>query len=279
MPRLMDVSLAQTFCSKMMKKQLNTFLLSLLTPGFGYLLIGDRKSFYKTILVFITILIFGAASRLFTSFWGLSAIVFALTIIYAFSSIHATMKTKVINTQTKFTWILKAGFTLVFLLITGLSFANRRVTMGFDIMSMEVPVMQATILQGDRFLVNTWIRKNQLKKGNVVVHSLNGQKGLYVNRIIAVEGDRIELKEGLLLINGQIVHEFHVVSANATKPESRNMKALIIPRYHYFVMGDYRDASFGDSRFNGPIAVKNIIGKVTDIISSRHKSRIGTTIK
>jgi hypothetical protein len=109
MPRLMDVSRAQTFCGKMMKKQLNTFLLSLLTLGFGYLLVGDRKSFYKTILVFFTILIFGAASRWFTSFWGLSAIVFVLTIIYAFAAIHATMKTKVTNTQTKFTWILNNG--------------------------------------------------------------------------------------------------------------------------------------------------------------------------
>ena len=184
-----------------MKKQLNTFLLSLLTSGLGYLSIGNQKNFYKTILLFFAVLIFGAVFRLSTSFWGLAAVVFVLTLIYVFTAIHATVKAKATNMQTKSTWILKAGFTVGFLLITGLSFANRRTTIGFDIMSMDVSVMHPTILQGDRFLVNTWIRNNQLKRGAIIVHSFNGQKGLYVNRIIAIEGDLIKIKESQVFIN------------------------------------------------------------------------------
>ena len=57
------------------------------------------------------------------------------------------------------------------------------------------------------------------------------------------------------------------------------MKAIIISKGHYFVMGDNRDASFGDSRFSGTITIANIEGKITDIISSSDKSRIGITVK
>ena len=57
------------------------------------------------------------------------------------------------------------------------------------------------------------------------------------------------------------------------------MKAVIIPREHYFVMGDNRDASFCDSRFSGTIKRDNIVGRATYIISSQNKSRIGTSLK
>ena len=57
------------------------------------------------------------------------------------------------------------------------------------------------------------------------------------------------------------------------------MKAVIIPREHYFVMGDNRNTSFGDSRFSGTIKRDNIVDRATYIISSQNKSRIGTSLK
>src|SRR4051812_16988752 len=103
-----------------MKKQLKTFLLSLLTPGLGYLQNGDRKSFYKTILLFFAVLILGVTIRLFTSFWGFAAVLFSLTAIYGFTAMHATLKAKSANWQTRIAGLLKVCFILAFLLITGL---------------------------------------------------------------------------------------------------------------------------------------------------------------
>lgn len=263
-----------------MAKQIITFVLSFLTPGLGYLQIGDRKNFFVTIFGFFTVIISGIAFRFFTTFQGLTFVIVALLAIYLFAALHSTLKAKYANTKICSSVALKLISTISFFLITGLSFANRRTLMGFDIMSMDVRVMEPSVLQGDKFLVDTWIYKNDKpKKGDVVAHSFDGQKGLYLNRIVGVENDIIEIENGIVVVNGQALTEPYVLSLNVTRPESKDMKKLTVPPEHYFVMGDNRDASFGDSRFSGTITIDNIEGKITDIISSRNRSSIGITVK
>ncbi len=259
-----------------MKNQLKTFLLSLLTPGLGYFQNGDKKSFYKTIALFFAVIIASVMVRVVIHFRGLLFVFIALTAIYIVAVIHATSKRKTATQKIKNANLKKLFFTVTFILVTGLSFANRRIVMGFDIMRMDVPVMHPAILEGDKFLVDTWAYKRNLpKRGDIIAHSFNGQQGLYLNRIIAVANDKIEIKNGTVFLNEQILNEPGVLPANVTKPESKDMKALVIPPGHYFVMGDNRDASFGDSRFSGTITIDNIVGKATDVISSYDQSTIG----
>lgn len=262
-----------------MKKQLETLLLSLLAPGLGYLQTGDRKSFYKTFFLFFGVLIIGVALRLLTSVWGLAATAFLLIAIYIVAAIHATVKANAAGTKAKTSGLLKAGFTLAFVIITGLSFANRRTVMGFDMMRMDVPVMQPALLEGDRFLVDTWATESRLKRGTIVVHSFGGQRGLYLNRIIGTGGDTIEIRDGSVFVNGNVLNERYVLPANATRPQSRNRPPIVVPHGQYFVMGDNRDASFGDSRFSGTITMDNIVGSATAIIVSQDKARIGAALR
>jgi len=263
-----------------MNKKLQTLLLSLLTPGLGYLQIGDKKNFYGTIFFFFGVIIFGVMFRLFISFKGLSLVIVVLLLIYLFATVHATIKSKSSVAKIYVAGVLKLLFTISFILVTGVSFANRRTVMGFDIMSMSVSVMQPTVLQGDKFLVNTWAYRNvRPKRGDIVAHSFDGQNGLYLNRVIAIENDQIEIINGVVFLNGQPLNEQYVLSSNVTRLESKGMKDITIAKGHYFVMGDNRDASFGDSRFSGTITIANIEGKITDIINSSDKSRIGITVK
>ncbi len=263
-----------------MNKRLQTLLLSLLTPGLGYLQNGDKKNFYRTISFFFGVIMFGVVFRLFTSFKGLSFVIVALLLIYFFTTVHSTIKAKTSNSKTDIAGLLKPFFTIFFILVTGLSFANRRTIMGFDIMSMSVPVMQPAVSQGDKFLINTWAYNNgKPKRNDIVAHSFDGQSGLFLNRIIAIENDRIKIINGVVFLDDQPQTEQYVLSSNVTRPESKNMRQIIVPKGHYFVMGDNRDASFGDSKFSGTITITNIQGKITDIISSRDKSKIGITVK
>jgi len=263
-----------------MTERLKTFLLSFLVPGLGYLQNGDRKSFFRTVIFFLSVLLLGIAFRLFTSFWSFLFIFFVLISIYIVTAIDATLKLKAINQSIRGGGFLKLFFTITFLLVTAFSFANRRTIMGFDIMSMEVSVMQPTILKGEKFLIDTWAyKKISPKRKDIVVHSFYRQAGFYLNRIIAIENDRIEIKNGIVFLNGQVLDEPYVFDINVRKQESKNMKAFRVQGGQYFVMGDNRDASFGDSRFSGTITIDNIVGKATDVIYSHDKSRFGTPLK
>jgi signal peptidase I len=263
-----------------MNKSIATFLISLLTPGLGYLQIGERKHFYRAISLFFAIIILAIAFRILISFEGLLSIFLALSFIHLFSLVHSTIKARSAVPKTQVAGSLKLFITISFILVSGLSFGNKRSLMGFEVLSMNVPVMQPAVLENDKFIVDTWAyRSDDPNRGDIVVHSFDEQNGLYLNRIIAKEGDKIEIKEGTVFVNGQALSETYVLSKNATKPQSKYMEALIVPKAHYFVMGDNRDASFGDSRFSGAIAIGNIVGRITDVISSNDRRRIGSTVK
>jgi hypothetical protein len=91
-------------------------------------------------------------------------------------------------------------FAISFLLVSGLSFANKRTVMGSDVLSMNVPVMQPIVLQNDKFVVDTWAYQSENpKRGDIVAHSFDGQKSLYLNRIIAIEGIGLRSKWVLYL--------------------------------------------------------------------------------
>lgn len=96
-----------------------------------------------------------------------------------------------------------------------------------------------------------------------------------MNRIIGTPGDILEIRNGTLYINGKSHMEDYVQRANAKKPESVDLQRITVPSNSYFVMGDNRDKSFGDSRFSRMVNLEDLKGKVTYILYSMNRSRIG----
>lgn len=159
--------------------------------------------------------------------------------------------------------------------------------------------MEKTLLVGDHLLVDRislappthWmslVHYREPRRGDVVVFLKPGEPDLYlVKRLIAVPGDRIHLRDGIVIVNGvaqseplaapttpenyrDYLDDFPSVSMSpdlgATEawsvamPEYVHDGDLVIPPGKYFMMGDNRHNSL-DSRYWGFVPRENILGR------------------
>jgi signal peptidase I len=119
--------------------------------------------------------------------------------------------------------------------------------------------MLPTVDPGDRVIVNclTYHFRDPRPGDIVVVRDPMDEKKDIIKRVIAVGGDIVEVTDGVLYVNGEVVDEPYVVNKDVVKGQPK----LKIPDDHIYVMGDNRPVS-GDSRDLGPIAEDDIIGRV-----------------
>lgn len=122
--------------------------------------------------------------------------------------------------------------------------------------------MEPTLMPGDRIIVNKLVyRYSEPERGDVVVfkYPLDPEKD-YIKRIVAVSGERIEVVDGRLFINYELVSEHYLPPGliyNDFGPAE-------VPAGTYFVMGDNRNNS-QDSRIWGPLPRDNFVGKAVII--------------
>lgn len=134
----------------------------------------------------------------------------------------------------------------------------------FLIVNAEVPTgsMENTIMAGDRILAlrtSYWFEEPQA--GDVAIFRYPDDptgKTLYVKRIIGAEGDTVEVKDGLVFVNGEVLQEEYL----AEVPYG-DFGPVIVPEESYFMMGDNRNHSL-DSRFwDDPfVQEEEVLGKV-----------------
>jgi signal peptidase I len=93
-----------------------------------------------------------------------------------------------------------------------------------------------------------------------------------IKRVIGLPGDRVDIHDGFVWINGQKLKEIYTTGPTELPYPSERLSSfhglpLTVPPDQYFVMGDNRGDSY-DSRFWGCVPRKSIIGTPVAIYMS-----------
>lgn len=254
-------------------------LLSRILAGLGHLYIG--KTAIGFTLIFISVVAFPFPFYLRFGF-NLSIISSLLTSFIAYraymaSPIRREYSRKTIIKFTIFSFIVSIFMSVILALFIRTSILETRwIPSG----AMQ-PTLNGTPNQweADKVIVDKFSYKfNNPKRGDIIVFSPTEAlreeqfEDAFIKRIVALPGEKVELKQGKVYINDKPLEENYLASGQLTSTEVCTSaptqpylsKAVTIPANSYLVLGDNRGSSY-DSRCWGVVPKDNIIGKASEI--------------
>jgi signal peptidase I len=145
-----------------------------------------------------------------------------------------------------------------------LSFGSYFCISHFFLQSVQVvgASMSPTLHHSGFYLLNRcvfWVRNP--RPGDVVVIRDPMDQTYSVKRIVAGNGDTVQLLGGRVYVNGRELYEPYLPTTTATYPYAHNRNTFHCGPNEYFVLGDNRMNS-ADSRIYGPIHRKRILGTI-----------------
>jgi len=155
-----------------------------------------------------------------------------------------------------FLLIVKIAFiVLIFILLS---------TFIFGIIRYEDPSMIPAIKDGDLVIFNRYT-ENGYQVRDAIVLKRDGQA--QVRRVVAKEGDVVDITEDGLIINGALQHEPEIYQETKRYQEGVEFP-LTVPAGQVFVLGDSRKGA-ADSRIYGCVKTEETLGKVMTIVRRR----------
>jgi signal peptidase I len=118
------------------------------------------------------------------------------------------------------------------------------------------PSMQPNLYVGYRVMTEKIsYRFHPPRRGDIVVVVLPGDDPALIKRVMATEGETVEVRDGHTFIDGQAVEEPWVTNFGGM-----SYTAQRVPEDCVFILGDNRAVSY-DSRAIGPVKVDEILGR------------------
>lgn len=134
---------------------------------------------------------------------------------------------------------------------------------------VEGTAMFPTLKDGDKIIIDRNFK--ELKRGDIIsfLYPKDTSKW-YIKRIVGLPDEKIEIREGIIFINGEKLDEPYLYEAgNQTKGSFPPQR---IPVNHYFVIGDNRDNS-SDSRYWGTVSRDLVTGKYVSTYAAATNSK------
>lgn len=153
--------------------------------------------------------------------------------------------------------------------------------------------MENALMPGDHVLVNkaayglripftksVFALKSEPQRGEVVILDSPESDVRLIKRVVAVGGDHVELKNGRLTINGELLaspydpftEQFgeRRIALNLDAGGGPDIRGLTIPEGHVLLLGDHRGASH-DGRYFGTVPTTELYGRASGVFWRRQE--------
>jgi len=137
----------------------------------------------------------------------------------------------------------------------------------FVVQAFKIPSssMYPTLIEGDKLFVNKFIyRFREPVRWEIIVFKYpEDPKKDFIKRVVALEGEILEIHDGDLYIDGENVNPpegLEELYYYNQEPFAGTGQAITVPEDSFFVLGD-NSLSSRDSRYWGFVPRKNLVGK------------------
>lgn len=269
-----------------------TIILNLATPGLGFVYLGKvgtaitvfvislalNNAAYAVLLYVDTAPLNLLGAALILLCWVVGLIV--VSIRFA-RSVTAEYTLRAYNK-----WYLYLAMFFVGILVSTFSAPHYG-----DLESFRIPSesMENALLVGDYFIADVSAYETDTPGYNDVIVIIFPKDGVtkYVERCVGLPGDTVEIVDKVLYINGSPASNPKTIKHIRQNLEPRgpygkdtpdSFGPFVVPKNHFFVMGDNRDNSY-DSRWWGPVPRELLVGKAILIYWSKDVGRIGLRVE
>lgn len=264
--------------------------LTLLLPGLGHIYNGQtKKAVILLVLPFVFLLVcvvVVATDPYRLCFPVMTAALVGSIIFYVGSLVDAFRSAKSQSSEYQMKKYNRAyvyfGVYLAFSICFSVCRSYFR-TNWFESYVVPTEGMAPTLITGDRFFADKRSdSRSKIERGEMILYRSPKDRGtIYVKRVVAVAGDKVEVFGKGVRVNGKLIE--------TTKPEEPmniniQNSAIEVPEGYLFLLGDNQNNS-SDSRGHGPVSASSVVGKPLQIwmsYDSKNKTirwpRLGTVL-